>query len=573
MPSQVERLEDAKRRYARGEPVAFEPLLRSLRRTRFSDPAELIRAHDILLFLRAFPPNARLVSLADELLGQCAAQVRRFRRSGADMDIFDPEAVSGIAGTVVTDTFTYEVARWLWQKHGPQVTAEWDEEEQSARMAATLPRFLPLLEDDSLVEADVPYLRWLHAADGGRDFDWLMRRFEELDLPLAHKTEIYDALGITLHWDLAASKATRTGFRWPVKKCFFHDDGFIQRRDVSMAREVSSPDIPVRRLSRAEGEKVLDMERAAVTIRYRELWGTTRGDPAQVVEARPGRGVSIFLWGLPADRRLPLRAYHAGLTVKNGVPIGYIEDIGLFEWVEIGFNTFYAYRDGESAWIYSKILHLFRQLFGYTCFSVYPYQLGHGNEEAIKSGAFWFYRKLGFRPGRRELLALAEREEGKIAADPKHRTSARTLRRLASGHVFYEVAGTERGRFDSFSTRTLGIAVQRHMAKHFGGDPLALRRGSSGKLARLLGVSPAGWSECERKAFDDWAAALAPVPGLARWSRKEKTALARIIRWKGAKDETAYLRGLQEHERLKRAIVALGSSKDDGEARRGKNSR
>ena len=31
-------------------------------------------------------------------------------------------------------------------------------------MAATLPRFLPLFEDDARVEADVPYRRWLEAA-------------------------------------------------------------------------------------------------------------------------------------------------------------------------------------------------------------------------------------------------------------------------------------------------------------------------------------------------------------------------------------------------------------------------
>ena len=557
--TRLAQVEEAKRRYARGEPVAFEPLLRSLS-IRTKDPATLIRLHEVLLFLRAFPPNARVVALSDGWLAKIAAQVRRLRQSGIDMEIFDPENVSGIAGTVVSDTFTYEVARWLWLASGDCVTAEWDEEEQAPRLATTLPRFLPLLEDDSLVEADVPYLKWLHAADRGKDFAWLMRRFEDLRLPITHKTEIYDALGLTLKWDLADSAVARTNFRWPVKKYFFHENGFLQRRDISLERELASPDIPVRRLARAQGEKVLDMVRAAITVRYRELWGTTRGDPAQVVEARPGRGVSIFLWGLPPDRRLPLRAYHAGLTVKNGVPIGYIEDIGLCEWVEIGFNTFYAYRDGESAWIYSKILHLFRQLFGYTCFSVYPYQLGAGNEEAIKSGAFWFYRKLGFRPGRRELRALAEREEMRIAADPGHRTSPRMLRKLASGHVFYEATGSRPGLWDRFSTRNVGIAVQKKMARSFGGDPEAMRRELRKEISRALSMNLGGWSEIERKAFDDWASVLSLVPGLRRWSAQEKHALARIIRSKAAKDETAYLRGLQSHERLKRAVLNIGSA-------------
>ena len=80
---------------------------------------------------------------------------------------------------------------------------------------------------------------------------------------------------------------------------------------------------------------------------------------------------------------------------------------------------------------------------GTTVVSVYPYQLGHDNDEAIESGAFWFYRKLGFRPGRAELRKLVEREEKKIAADPKYRTPARTLKRLAAGHVFYELLKNE----------------------------------------------------------------------------------------------------------------------------------
>src|SRR5262249_14224978 len=161
---------------------------------------------------------------------------------------------------------------------------------------------------------------------------------------------------------------------------------------------------------------------------------------------------------LPPDRRLPLRAYHAGCTYKNGVPINYLESISMFDWAEVGFNTFYTYREGETAWIYAKVLHLLHQLTGVSCISVYPYQIGFNNEEAIQSGAFWFYRKLGFRPGKPELLTLAEREEKKIARDPTHRTSATTLRKIANGHIFYEFADAPRGLYDNFSVRHLGLA-------------------------------------------------------------------------------------------------------------------
>ena len=48
------------------------------------------------------------------------------------MELFDPEQVSGIAGTIITDTFTYEVARWLVRRYPKQLSVEWDIEEQGA---------------------------------------------------------------------------------------------------------------------------------------------------------------------------------------------------------------------------------------------------------------------------------------------------------------------------------------------------------------------------------------------------------------------------------------------------------
>ena len=79
--------------------------------------------------------------------------------------------------------------------------------------------------------------------------------------------------------------------------------------------------------------------------------------------------------------------------------------------MEIGFNTFYAYRDGETAWIYAPSASCLTRQLGVKCISVYPYQIGQDNEEALASGAFWFYRKLGFRPVKPQLERLAKREE------------------------------------------------------------------------------------------------------------------------------------------------------------------
>ncbi len=554
-------LETAKLNYGPGAAARIEKQLASMRDVHFDSAESLIRFHDALLFLRAFPQSRRVAQLTDQLLGGIVRQVERLQSSGADMELFDDEQFSGIAGTVINDIFTYDVARWLVQHYRQQLSVEWDFDEQGRQMGVTLPRFAPLLADDSLVEADTPFLDWMTNAAGGAEkiLPWLLQRVASAPLGSLEKTSLYDSLAVNVSWKLGNSAASRTLARQSVSSTFYHRQPLLRRNQISLAAELSSPPLPFRKLSRREGEEVLDLTRAVLTVRYRELYGTTRGDPNRVFQADVGRGVQIFLWGLPPDRRLPLRAYHAGLTIKNGVPINYIEGISLFDWMEVGFNTFYAFRDGETAWIYSKVLHFLHQLTGVTCFSVYPYQLGDENEEAIKSGAFWFYRKLGFRPGHPELLAITKKEEAKMARDPAHRTSARTLRKLAAEHVFYGFGEGPRGQWDTFSTRRIGLAVQQRMAEEFEGDPERMRRATRKGLAQNLRVDPSTWSPLEQAALETFAAVLWRAPEFTQWTASQRQTLVDLIRAKVSADERTYLRLLQQHQALKEIVLRLGS--------------
>jgi hypothetical protein len=258
---------------------------------------------------------------------------------------------------------------------------------------------------------------------------------------------------------------------------------------------------------------------------------------------------------------LPLRAYHAGFTLKNGVPINYIEGITICERMEIGFNTFYTFREGESAWVYATVLRLLHQMVGVTCISIDPYQIGFHNEEAIDAGAFWFYRKLGFRPTRPELAGLMEAQERRIAEDPTYRTASRVLRRLSSGNMVYEAPGSSHGDWDRFSIRNLGLAVQRRMAREFDGEAEKIRRVSIYEAARALRMRRRSLNEGERRAFDDLALVLALVPDLSHWSASEKRAVVRIVRAKAGSDESRYARLLQNHPKLRAAIITLGETR------------
>jgi len=556
----LDQLEQSKDRYGRGEAARVEKLLDALTRRRFTDAESLIRFHEALLFLRAFPQGPGVVARTERILNGFHQRVADLRAQGADISPFDVYEVLGIAGTTMEDTLNFDAVRWLVRHIPRNVEIVWDGYEEDRALAATWPRFMPLVEEDGDVEANIPWRCWLDAARGReRELEWLVRRFEQLPCSPREKVEIYGSLRLPVRWRIENLPLSRTRNRWPARSFYYHHDPLITRKQVSLERELAQPAPALKRVSLAEGRRVIDKIQEVMLVRYRELYGTTLGDPRSVVRADVGRGTVIYLWGLPPERRLPLRAYLAGFTVKNGVPINYIEAIGLCEWIEIGFNTFYTFRGGETAWIYAQVLRLLNHYMGAECISVYPYQIGDGNEEAIESGAFWFYRKLGFRPGRPDLLRLCEREEQRIAAKPGYKTSARILRQLAKAHVFYELPSAESGAWDRFSTRNIGLQVNRVMAREYGGDSVRMRRTTTEKVARALGVSVSQWTSVETQAFENWALVLALVPDLAGWTAGEKADLLRIIRAKAAGDEMRYLRLTQRHQQLRRQLLRLGS--------------
>ena len=518
--------------------------------------------HEALLFLRAFPHNRAVYRLAGGMLEAFHRRVAALREQGAGLSGMEEPEVSGITGTGLSAVFSYSVTRHLADRHSSAVEIDWENYDKANSMGRVLPRFLPLLEEDSLVEAVVPYRQWLGDAGGGgrKGLRWLLDRLSRMRVPHREAAEIYDSLELLLRWELHNSRATRTRTRLPVRGIFCQQEPLLRRRDVSLERELAAPPLPVARLARGDAERILNVARDTSAVRYRELHGFTFGDDARVVRADAGRGVEICLMGVPPEHRLPLRAYHGGMFFRNGVPVGYVEGLSLFERMEVGFNLYYTFREGESAWLYARTLRLFRQLFGITCFALDPYQVGHQNQEAIDSGAFWFYRKLGFRPVAPEQAALCAREEEKLDRRSRYRSPARTLRRLAESPMVFEVPGTATGDWDRFQIRNLGCAVQRKISTAHGGDSARMRRAAERSVARALGIDLGNWTARQRIGFGNLALVLGLIPDVARWSAEEKAGAARILKAKSGREEGRYLHLMRKHPKLRAAFLRLGSS-------------
>jgi len=142
-----------------------------------------------------------------------------------------------------------------------------------------------------------------------------------------------------------------------------------------------------------------------------------------------------------------------------------------------------------------------------------------------------------------------------------------------------ELPGSEAGAWDRFSTRNIGLQVNRRMARDFGGDAVRMRKHARRALERILdvrsddgrsddgridgvrsgGVSTSSWTPLEKAAFDNFALVLTQVPGLRAWTQEEKEDLIQVIRAKAKPDEMLYLHLTQRQGRLRRVLLTLGS--------------
>ena len=125
--------------------------------------------------------------------------------------------------------------------------------------------------------------------------------------------------------------------------------------------------------------------------------------------------------------------------------------------------------------------------------------------------------------------------------------------------MILELDDNNRGDWDQFQVRNLGFAVQRLMVKKFDGDPTRIRAAALAAISKLPGIGVL--SETQINGLADFGALLLLVPELERWSDKDKELLNEILRAKAKGDEGRYLRLMQKHRPLRKALIRLGSQK------------
>jgi hypothetical protein len=526
---------------------------------RLHDADQLRRFHDLLCFMQAYVESGFLLALARRMLmsfpDRYAAGLARHHTALVN---------SGIAGTRIRFPFYSPTARWLAERTPDALRVDWDGFEKNDWLENLLPLLAHPAESPGLDEYAFTPREWVRRMKGPRETDaaFLARRFGGLAMDDAAREILWDDLDIPMWLEPSPVTPSRTNARIAPSRIHYTTRPLDHRRPV-LADEIDRPPLRVRALPVREGERYVDLARAAMVTRERDLDAFAYGDPRDVRLVEYEDGLAFACIGVVPERRLLLEAVYGYLTLKNGVPIGYVLTSALYGSSELAYNVFDTWRGVEAAAVYARVLAMTRTLFGSDTFTIVPYQLGDGNDEAIESGAWWFYHKLGFAPRDRSAAALAARERRRMSVDPRHRSSAATLRRLAEQPLFLQPRGARDDVIGRLTLANVGLAATALLARRFGSrrtEALAACARDAG--ARLGSGVWRRWTAEERGAWIRWAPVVLALGGLERWSDGERHALVEVIRLKGARRESDFVRAFDAHPRLRRALARLTRDAD-----------
>ncbi len=550
----LRRLEAGKAEFGGDAAAQKLALLDALAAAKLPTADAVARLHEALCFLRAHPDDAAVLAKVAAMLDGFAkrADLRRFRNQLAD---------SGIAGTAIRYSFFADTARWLSQRFPGALRILWRDYEREDLLLQRLPLLATWPETPGLDEISWPARDWLRrlAGPATSDADFVIGRCQKLPGSQATREAFYEELELELELQPRADTPSRSRAHAERPVHFQATPLRRERPDLQKALRQRARVEPV---DEATGSRYVALAREAMVLRHRDLDAFAYGDPRDVRLFDCGDGLEFAVIGMQPERRLLLEAVYAYVTLKNGVPIGYVLTSGLFGSSEIAYNVFDTWRGGEAGLVYGHVLAVTRQLYGSDTFTIYPYQLGgEGNTEGLQSGSWWFYQKLGFRARDPEVLAGMTQELERMAKQKGYRTPIKTLARLAEHNVYWSAGKPRDDVIGVFPLANIGLAVTDLLAQRFGADRERGERVCADEAAELLGVRGwQKWADGERLWWQRWSPLLLALRGVATWSEADRAALVDVVRKKGGQRESDYVAALDAHKPLRKALRQLAAA-------------
>lgn len=487
------------------------------------------KAHDQILFHLAYPSSKQELQEAKLSISQFSHE-----------KIKDPNSKhsAGLIGSVITGSFSYALVSWLNNRF-PQ-----DIEIESSGADAELVRLLfrqilPRCEYDTISVGEMDLLKRIQLLKGntpGSMLNWLLEQIAAADITDQAKETLFHSLQIFIRCTITDPLLNVSMLKGPACPSGFHR---VIKKKVSI-KSTARKKIPApKQLSLSEKQNLIDTARASLFFLYRETEPFTYADPNELVYFELEKGLGIALYGMIPERRLSIESYIGYLAFSNGIPVAYGGGWLFGKRSQFGINILPAFRGGPSALLLAQLIRVYHQYYQAEKFVVKPYQFGWQNPEAIKTGAFWFYYKAGFRPEMSNINQLAKAEWLKIKQDRSYRTDAKTLRVFTKSALCLDL---HPDAFPDFDAAVISRSITDGIQQNFQRDrKKAVLQSVAFLKKQCRGIAFKVKGSIMQKVFEEWSLVAMMAMEMNTWTRKEKEGFIELIKLKAQAGERKFI--------------------------------
>lgn len=493
--------------------------------------------HLILMAVMAYPSSKDLLGLTHSIMNKLLKQLEKKPL------LQNKLSGTGYMHTSIECNFTFNKVRYLIQKFPNQVSIH-----SASSTIETQKSVLKILLPDveySLIHAGYKDFKIrideFHSSSEQTDLEWLMQTIQHSPLDNNTRSFIYNQLGIFIQWKIESESDSVSFLRGASLPIYFHATPLEKKINPKEIIDQKLP-APVK-LTLKEKQQLIHSAKMTLLYLYRETEPFTNANEDDITLFHLDKGISIALFGSTVDKRYSLESYIGYLVLKNNIPASYGGGWIFGERSQFGINILESFRGGESSLIICELLRVYHQYFGATQFVVKPYQFGLNNQEAIKTGAFWFYYKLGFRPQNRRLMELALQEEKQKLADPKYKSEFATLKKYTKSNLVLTLSDSS---YPAYDPEIVSRKITRYINEHFNGDRQKALTSCYKELITNTGINTKSWKAEDMDYAKQSAILFSIQPGSKEWQKKYKKDIQLFIQLKSAKTELNWIKHLQQ---------------------------
>ena len=381
-----------------------------------------------------------------------------------------------------------------------------------------------------------------HARTDSDTLQWVLDLFKQQSWSPFLKELLFDECRFFISWKPIDKKYSRSWLRCPL-----HNIGF--RRDSIKANKVS---YIIRQqihkplsLTLHETKELLHVIKISLALYARETDPFSFADVSETNLFEMGNGLQIASVGMNKPNRLSVESYIGFMAFRNGIPIAYGGGWLFGHRCKIGVNVYPAFRGAGSESLFFEIMRLYYQVYRARQFVVKPYQFGKGNPDGIKSAAFWFYYKMGFRPIDSSIDKVAANEWKKLKKDKTYRTSS-TVLKYFTGCNLALIPGES--ALNLFNADILSEGITHMIHKKFLSDRSAAIIASRRILLQSTGISEKEIAPGNNEeVWNNWALLYLYLEGHNTWTTSQKKGFIRLIKLKSSGLEIAFILQFQKH--------------------------